>query len=279
MDIEWRAMSRGELDRAFDNAGSVPESTAVTSGWAIRSRRIRAARPAHLDLRYGPRAKNRIDYLHAQTGADVLVFLHGGYWHTRSKEDFTFVAEGALSRNINVALVGYTLAPNATLDEMADEVHSAIDYLIAKLPGHGTDSRRVLVAGWSAGGQLAAMMLDHPNVKGVLAISGIFDLEPVRHSSLNSVLGLDPQQARRNSPIARLGVGHKPIAVVVGGKELPMLRSQTAAYAHHRIEQRLPVIYEELPLADHFTILDELANADGRLLFLSMQMIQGTREC
>jgi acetyl esterase/lipase len=124
--------------------------------------------PQHLDLRYGERPRNRIDFLSAGRDAPTLVFVHGGYWHMRSKETFIFAAQGPLESGINVALVGHTLAPEATLDGIVIEIRDAIDFLDGRLPVLGADPERLWVSGWSAGGHLAAMVLDHPRCEEVL---------------------------------------------------------------------------------------------------------------
>ena len=97
-------------------------------------RRDAQALPAHLDLRYGPRERSRIDFLKAADGAPTLLFIHGGYWQARDKGGFTVMAEGPMAHGINAALVGYTLAPEATLDEIVAEIHAGIDFLTGQLP-------------------------------------------------------------------------------------------------------------------------------------------------
>jgi acetyl esterase/lipase len=101
---------------------------------------------------------------------------------------------------INVALVGYTLAPDASMDDMVAEVRHAIDWLTSALPALGGDPSKLVLSGWSAGAQLAAVAMDHPSVRACLAISGIYDLEPMRHCYVNDKLGLDEASAARNSP-------------------------------------------------------------------------------
>src|SRR6202035_5926904 len=109
-----------------------------------------------------------------------------------------------------------------------------IDFLVERLPALGGDASRIVVSGWSAGGHLTAMALSHPRVKGGVAISGIYDLEPIRHSYLNVKLGLDEAMSHRNSPMMQAAGPMKPLALVAGSAELPLLRKQTADFACHR---------------------------------------------
>lgn len=269
---DWRALTQEQRDLGFNNSTAVPETTSIVAGWDRLSADMRAHYPQSLDLRYGPRDRNRIDFFKARSDGPTLVFIHGGYWQTRAKETFAFCAAGPMAHGINVAFVGYTLAPDATLDQIVDEVRTSIDYLVGELPALGGDPKQIVVSGWSAGGHLSSMMLGHPHIKAGLLISGIYDLEPIRHSYLNDKLGLDEAMGQRNSPVRHPGGVNKPVAIVAGSGELPLLRKQSADFAAHRAYYGLPVLYEEIPGANHFTMMDELASPSGRLTTLVRQL-------
>ncbi len=270
---DWRSLSRENLDLGLNNSVAVAGSGDIVNGWDARSAELRARHSSHLDLRYGPRERNRIDFLKAAENAPTLVFIHGGYWQMRAKEAFTVFAEGPMAHGINVAMIGYTLAPEATLDEIVAEIHAGIGFLADRLPSLGGDAGRIAVSGWSAGGHLTAMALSHPKVKAGVAISGIYDLEPIRASYLNVKLRLDEPMSRRNSPMAMAGGPLKPLALVVGSGELAQLRKQTADFAGHRARYGLPVSYEEIPGADHFSIMKELGAPKGRITALVRQAL------
>jgi arylformamidase len=272
-ELDWRTMSRQELDLGLNNGVAVAGSADIVAGWERRSAELRARYSDHLDLRYGQRVRNRIDFVKVADKAPTLVFIHGGYWQLRAKEIFALFGEGPMAHGINVALFGYTLAPDATLDEIVAEIHGALDFLAGRLPDLGGDASRIVVSGWSAGGHLAAMALSHPQVKAGMAISGIYDLEPIRASYLNVKLGLDAAMSRRNSPMLQPGGALKPLALVAGAAELPLLRRQTADFAGHRARYGLPVIYEEIQGADHFTIMNEMMSPTGRITALIRQLI------
>ena len=249
-------------------------SASVTAPKRRPSAEMRARYSDHLDLQYGPRERNHIDFLKATSNAPTLLFIHGGYWQTRAKEVFSLFAAGPMAHGINVALIGYTLAPDATLEQLVAEIHAGIDFLAAQLPGLGGDADRLIASGWSAGGHLTAMAITNPRIKGGVAISGIYDLEPIRHSYLNVKLGLDEAMSHRYSPMKQAGGPMKPLALVVGGGELPLLRKQTADFAGHRAKYGLPVVYEEIPGADHFTIMNEFASPSGRITTLIRQVLE-----
>jgi acetyl esterase/lipase len=273
---DWRSMSQHERDLGFNNGVAVAGSAEIAAGWEQRSAELRRRLPTHLDLRYGPRERNRIDFLKAGDNAPTLLFVHGGYWQTRAKEVFTIFAGGPMAHGINVALIGYTLAPEATLDQIVAEIHQGIDYLAGQLSGLGAASGGVVVSGWSAGGHLTSMALSHPKVRAGMAISGIYDLDPIRHSYLNEKLRLDGPMSQRNSPMAQPGGVMKPLSLVVGDAELPLLRKQTADFAGHRARYGLPVTYEEIPGANHFTIMNEMLSPHGRITTLVRQLFERT---
>jgi arylformamidase len=273
---DWRAMSQQDRDLGLNNGVAVAGSGDMVAGWERRSAEMRAQYSDHLDLRYGPRERNRIDFFKAAEKAPTLLFIHGGYWQMRAKEVFAIFAGGPMAHGINVAMIGYTLAPDATLDEIVAEIHQGLDFLAERLPALGGDASRIVVSGWSAGGHLTSMALSHPNVKAGIGISGIYDLEPIRHSYLNVKLGLDEAISRRNSPVMQATGAMKPLALVVGSAELPLLRKQTADFACHRAKFGLPVIYEEIPGANHFTIMNEMLSPTGRITTLIRQLFEST---
>jgi arylformamidase len=273
---DWHGMSQEDRDLGLNNGVAVPGSADMVAGWDKRSAEMRARYSGHLDLRYGPRERNRIDFLKVADGGPTLLFIHGGYWQTRAKETFAVFASGPMAHGINVALIGYTLAPDATLDEIVAEVHQGLDFLAAQLPALGGDPKRIVVSGWSAGGHLTSMALSHPHVKAGMAISGIYDLEPIRHSYLNVKLRLDEATSRRNSPVMLSRGTDKPLSLVVGSAELPLLRKQTADFARHRAKYGLPVTYEEITGTNHFSIMNELMSPAGRITTLIRQSFERT---
>lgn len=261
----YRGMSRAALDAAYNNSAAVRDSAEIVAEWEARSARLRARHPEGMDLRYGADERNRIDYFAARRDGPVLAFIHGGYWQMRSKEIFSFIAEGPLAWGINVALIGYTLAPQKRLDGIVTEIHASMTWLHKSIPTLGGNPKQLFVSGWSAGGHLTAMSMSHAAVRGGLAISGIYDLEPMRLCYINDKLRLDEGEARRNSP----GRTEKPLLVAYGADELPELCRQSEDYAR-LLEQEATAV----PGKNHFTVLDELASPHGVLTALVRKLAQ-----
>src|SRR5258708_7237207 len=126
----YRGMDRAALDAAYNNGAAVAEAPRFPADWAERSQRMRARHPAHLDLPYGDAPRARIDlFLADPPGRATLAFIHGGYWQMNAKENFAFVAEGPLAHGVNLACLGYTLAPEAGIDRICGEIGAGVPSL------------------------------------------------------------------------------------------------------------------------------------------------------
>jgi arylformamidase len=269
--VVWRGMTRSELDAAYNNSAAVRNSAEKIAQWTSRSAQTRARPGAVLDIAYGPRPNNRIDIIPGgRSHAPLFIFIHGGYWQRNSKEIFACMAEGPLAKGLDVALIGYTLAPQATLTEIVGEVRTAARWLRTEGPGFGVAKEKILLSGWSAGGHLTAMALDEAHAG--LAISGIFDLEPCRLNYLNEKLNLTLEEQQALSPLHQLASSPQPLVLASGTCELPELQRQSDAYYAARKAAGLPSERLSLIGHDHFSILEELANPGGQLTELACRL-------
>jgi len=272
----YRGMDRAQLDAAYNNTAAVPERNAIVADWAARSAKVRREYTRHLDLAYGESPRERLDlFLAANPKAPTLAFIHGGYWQMNDKENFAFIAEGLLPVGINVAVIEYTLAPAARLDRIVAENGRAVQWLAAHLGDYGADGGRLYVSGHSAGGHLTACAITLPGVRGGIAISGIYDLEPIRLNYLNEKLGLDREEAQRNSPLLHLPSTAAELVITYGTAELPELCRQSIDYARAWLGQGLPGRLLPVDGDNHFTILEALARPDGALTRALLKMVPG----
>ena len=120
----------------------------------------------------------------------------------------------------------------------------------------------MIVSGWSAGGHLTAMCLDEPGIIGGVAISGIYDLTPVRLSYLNNKLQLSDDEVQSLSPLS-LPLSLRPLVLMYGTDELPELQRQSEQFG--AVRSGLPGNLVPLAQRNHFTILNELAAPDGAI--------------
>jgi arylformamidase len=265
----YRGMDRRALDAAYNNTEAVglAKRDAYVAARSARSDAFRAKHAGRIDVRYGAGPRQRLDVFSCGTaGAPTLVFIHGGYWQQNDKEPFAFLGEGLLPAGFNLAVVEYTLAPAARMDGIVGEIRTSVAWVIDHAKELGGDPQRVFVSGHSAGGHLTAMAMADARVAGGVAISGIYDLEPIRLNYLNEKLGLDAAEAERNSPMLHLPSRAAPLIVTVGLGELPELIRQSEEFAATWRKRGLPGEYVPLTGHDHFSILDELARPDGKLV-------------
>lgn len=220
--LNWAALSQAERDAAYDNNAAVKNSAALIAERNEASATLRASRKSMLDVPYGGRERTMIDLFPAANAtAPCLVFLHGGYWQRNSREVFAMLVEGVGAHGWSVAIPGYSLAPAVSLTEIVTEISQALDWLAQNGDRYGI-SGPVVLSGWSAGAHLVAMALDHPRVTAGLAISGVYDLAPIRDTGLNNALKLTNDEVATLSPL-RLPVVHKPLDIAYGTAELPAL--------------------------------------------------------
>ena len=260
------AMSREELDRAYNNSLAVADSAQIIQAWGVASQAIRTKNSAHNDLPYESGHTASFDFFSAGPNTPIVAFIHGGFWQNRAKSDFTFLVPALISSGISVAMLGYRLAPIAKMNEIIQDVRSGIRAVIAYVTKQQGQCPDIWLTGWSAGGHLAVMTLDEPGVKGVTAISGIYDLEPMRHCYINDKLALDEKMSKDFSPMLLPQTSGKIVDLFVGGAELGEMQRQTTDFAAYRIKCAAPGALNIIPELNHYTILDELGQPEGKIL-------------
>jgi arylformamidase len=268
----WATLSQAERDAAYDNNAAVKNSAALIAERNQASEALRASRKSFLDVPYGDREKTKNDlYPAADKAAPCLVFLHGGYWQRNSREVFAMLVEGVAAHGWSVAIPGYSLAPDVSLTEIVTEISRSLDWLAQNGESYGI-SGPVVLSGWSAGAHLVAMALDHPRVAAGLAISGVYDLAPIRDTGLNNALKLTAQEIARLSPL-RLPAVHKRLDIAYGTAELPALVFDSIKLHESRMAAGAPGRLVPIEGADHFSILSELRRPDGALVDVARKLV------
>ncbi|MDH4555142.1 alpha/beta hydrolase [Pseudomonas sp. BN417] len=266
MTTLYRGMDRATLDAAYDNTAAVADFPAILADFQSRSALLYASTPCRRDLRYGERPRERYDWIPCgKTDAPTFVFIHGGYWQNCTKEDFAFIASGPLASGFNVVLAEYTLAPEASMSQIVGEIGNLLDHLAADRDHLGSAGRPLVLSGHSAGGHLTAQHRAHPVVSTALPISPLVDLEPISLSWLDEKLRLTAQEIQAYSPLHHIGAG-APTLVAVGAAELPELVRHADEYALACKVSGQTASLVHVPDCTHFSVLEDLARADGVLL-------------
>jgi arylformamidase len=272
----------------YNARAAIPEHPHILTRWLKDSAHVRRTNAALLDLAYGESSGERLDFFPVKrSGAPLLVYIHGGWWRSLDKSDFSFIAPAYVNAGFNVALTNYTLAPAASIREIVQQQLRALAWLYRNAEQYDFDRERIVVAGHSAGGHLTAMMLaanwpvfgdDLPAdlVKAGIMLSGVYDLEPVRQAEFVNVdAKLTAEDVNQLSPAWMPQPMPTPFVTAVGALESDEFRRQTGIIAEswkagHRADIALPDI-------NHMTICDAFATPGNALFETSVELISNVK--
>jgi arylformamidase len=257
-------LSGVDYEVEYNNRARVPENPAIMAGWARDAAAYRTKNPPRV-IRYGSSACHVIDFFPGAEPGPIVVFIHGGYWQALDGSAFSHLANGLNAHGVGVAVPTYDLCPHVTVEEIIGEMRRAMREL-ARL------GARLVVSGHSAGGHLAACMLatDWPAfdstlpsdlVTSVYAISGLFDLEPLVATSINTALGLDQVSARAASPLFWKPPARGNLDAVVGELESAEYFRQSRSIVDLWGKAGVATRFETVRGANHFTAIAPLADA------------------
>lgn len=272
---------QGQLDAQLNLRARWPEHPEYFARWARDSAAVRERVGGHLDLAYGTSAGQKLDLFvpDGRGTVPLLAFIHGGYWQSLDKGDFSYLAPAYLEAGIAFASINYDLAPQVGLPEIVRQVRAALAWLYRHGADHGVDAGRLHLAGHSAGGHLTAMALatDWSDgsvlgpglpadlVKGGCSVSGIYDLEPIRLSYQQAVLNIDPDSVTHITPLLNLPAEDVPLILAVGSGETEEFHRQQAAFLAAWRDAGLSAEIVELGGRNHFTAIDALGESDHPL--------------
>lgn len=270
--MTWRELSREELEREYSPRLLVADLQSYIDRYAALSAAARAGLAVERDIAYGATREEVLDFFPAASpGAPVQVFIHGGYWRLLGKDESSFAAPCFVRNGASFAALNYALAPQVGIDEIVRQCRAAIAWLYCNVARLGGDPGRIFVSGTSAGGHLVAMLLSDgwqaqfgvPDdvVKGGCAVSGIFDLEPLLHCSINQTLRLDAAAARRNSPLFLPPRSSAALVVAWGEVETREWKRQNLEYASRWGSCEAI----EIPGRNHYDVILDLNDPGSRL--------------
>ena len=272
------------LSREYNNRALFPDHARHFARWADTSARARSSMACYLDRAYGSSPGETLDIFPSRKGdGSALMFIHGGYWRSLDKRDFSFLAPAWVDAGVSLVVVNYDLCPKVGIERIVQQMLAASVWLYRHAEQYGMDEDRIYVSGHSAGGHLAAMLLaalwpvmdrslPRNLVKGALAVSGVYDLRPlVQVDWLQGDLRLDEATALKLSPAFLPPATRAPLALAVGGLESSEFKRQNALLA----QRWKSVLAGDVPMPgkDHFTVVDGLADPSSPLFAATRRLM------
>ncbi|MEM7294975.1 MAG: alpha/beta hydrolase [Pseudomonadota bacterium] len=263
-----------------------PDFSQVVDRWLARSEAHRIASGARADLAYGDGDREKLDlFFSGDANGPLLVYIHGGYWQRGDKGMYSFVTEAFIKHGVSVAVINYNLTPSVRMGAIPPQIRKAIAWCWHNADELQFNPDKLFVMGHSAGGHLTAMMMatDWPAidpelpvdlVKAGIPISGLFELEPLIHTSINEGPRMDVAEARMQSPCFIPPHTNAPQLVVVGGEESQEFLRQSDDYVAQYASASRKMERYDVPSADHFDELDRLAEDDSPFFQKSLALIQ-----
>lgn len=282
----YRGMNAETLETEYNLvARRGPDFSDMVARWLVRSEAYRSHSGASTGLAYGEGGREKLDFFSGgDPGGPVVVYIHGGYWQRGDKSMYSFVAEAFVKNGVSVAILNYSLTPSVRIGQIPPQIRKAVAWIWLNAPGLGFSRDKLFVMGHSAGGHLTAMTMvtDWPAfnaalpvelVRGGLPVSGVFELEPLVHTSLNQGPQMDIAEAIAQSPAFLPPATNAPQLVVVGGGETGEFLRQSNHYAAQYATSERSMERYDVPDADHFDVLERLAEDDSVFFGKSMGLI------
>jgi arylformamidase len=270
--------AQADLDLQYNARATVPDIAPMLHDYAAISAQARDTLPCALNVAYGPHPDETLDIFPAQgeRPGPVLIYLHGGYWRLLSKDDSSFMAPTLTRAGITVVAVNYSLAPAVTLDHIVDQTRRAVAWIHRHIEQHHGDGHRLIIAGSSAGGHLAGMVLASgwqenygmasTAIAGAVLLSGLYDLTPLVDTHINDWMRLSLEDARRNSPIFSLPDLGPPILVSYGSNESSEFRRQSHDYLAAWLDRGFQGEYVDMLNTNHFDLVLHLNRLESPLV-------------
>jgi len=271
-----------QLDAEYNVETAVANFSTYIKGYVSGSEKARKRLTDRVVVSYGHTNMEKLTvYPGKEADSPVLLFIHGGYWRMGIGDDFDFTAIGPYDAGFTVVIVTYGLAPKVNIPEMVRQVKSAIAWTAKNISHYNGDPERIFVSGHSAGAHLAAMTINtnwddyslpRNTVKGILAISGLYDLEPVSQTFIQPAVRITAEQILTASPLRLMHKNDLPLIVAWGDSETNAFKKQSSSYLHswkHTGNTGHALI---VPRADHFSILQEFETPNG-LLTKAVQLL------
>jgi arylformamidase len=271
----YKGFHPDEMEFQYNPRVSVPEYPELAKVRAAQARTVRESAKSWLNVSYGASPREKLDiYAADNPRGPVLVFIHGGYWRSGSKEDNCNFVPTFTRRGATVVMVEYALCPQVTVTDIVRQTRAAIAWVYKNIRTYGGDPAKLFVSGHSAGGHLTAMALAHDwmkdglpadLIKGAVATSGVYDLQMVMKISVQEQVRMTPDAAKLNSPLVNPPRVKCPLVIAVGGDEPKGWQQMSEDYLQYCKQNGMNAEYLIEPGANHYTMSEHLLNESSPL--------------
>jgi arylformamidase len=230
-----------EVDLQFDLANHQWERAAYTEFVVTKSRKCREMLECIEDIRVGARDEERIDVFPAkEPNSPIVMFIHGGWWRGTTRKEWSYMAYGFHQLGYAVVISDYTLCPKVTIPDITQASRAAVAWAYEHAETINGNRDRLFVCGHSAGGQQAGMIavtdwtkygLPADAVKGVVPMSGVFDMRVMQSGFLQPYIQLTGDTARTESALFNIPDVAPPIMVFLGDEESIEFHRQAEVFA------------------------------------------------
>lgn len=281
----WRQFTQAELDQQYNARATVSDIDAELKAYRELSLPMYEALDCQRALAYGEHPDETLDLFPVpdQPDAPLFVFIHGGYWRALTTQDSVFMAKQLVAQGIAVASINYTLSPAASLSRIVEQCEKALSWLHHHAPAHGVRAKHAVVAGSSAGGHLAAMMMTPACLQrqrippdwlvGGILVSGLFDLAPIQHTLPNAWLQLSDQDVQQLSPMQHLPDTRMALHIVYAEKDTAEFKRQSHDFAAVCQHNGNTVTVYEVAHTNHFNVILGWMQADSLLTQSLLQLL------
>lgn len=274
-DPDYDLYGDQDLSRQMMPRIAVPDHEHWLAQGLVLSDEIKGRLSLLPDQRYGEGPRQVADLFPAiQPGGPVVLFFHGGFWRSLSKDHVGHLAAPLVERGASVVLPDYDLCPTITLQGVVAQARQALLWTRQQAQRLNADPDRIYIAGNSAGAHLAAMLmtenwarhgLPRAPIAGAILVTGIYDLRPIPRIQVNEDVRLSPDDVPRLSPQFLPLHCRVPAIVAVGAAEPPLWIEQSRRFAAKLSATGADVRLMEMPGLHHFSITHSLSDATAPL--------------
>ena len=265
----YKHYNQEQLNNQYNTRLQVPDYADYFDRWERLSRQTADQNTILKDIPFGAHPEELLDIFPSKIHhSKTLVFIHGGYWHLLDKTMFHFLAGHFLNYNVTTVLINYPLAPRSSINEIVAACRKALRWIHENIIRFNGNPEELYLMGHSAGGHLASMLMVEENAKfirAMISLSGLFRLEPVMLSYLNDSIGMDRENAVKNSPVFLEPANDCPLLLATGVDESDEFKAQSDQLYRHWKNKFSNIELLKVPQKNHYSILEAVIEKNSIL--------------